>query len=209
MGIYRPSNRTLIGRPFFEQDPLTCARELIGARLQWGVHAGIVVETEAYDAEDDPACHTFFRPLARHFVENHPAGAAYVYLNYGMHWMLNALVKGTRSGFVLIRAIEPLRGVDAMMRRRGLERLTDLCSGPGKLTQAFGIDGGHHGVDLCRTARQGFHREKELPIIASSPRIGISKAVDLPWRFFAVGNPHVSSKRFHSRVVKRKRPDGR
>lgn len=181
----------------------------MGARLEWGVHSGLVVETEAYDAEGDPACHTFFRPIARHFVENHPPGAAYVYLNYGMHWMLNALVKGERTGFVLIRAIEPIRGIEAMKRRRGLDRLRELCSGPGKLTRAFGIDGSHHGADLCRTARQGFHREPNRPVVACSPRIGISKAIELPWRFFAEGNPHVSAGRFSGRVVKRKRPDGR
>src|SRR3989442_1494671 len=98
-------------RAFFQQDPLTCARELIGCELVWNECAGIVVETEAYAALDDEACHTFMRPSAREFVARHEPGAAYVYLNYGMHWLLNVLVKnGAQEGFVLFRALHPTRG---------------------------------------------------------------------------------------------------
>lgn len=150
-----------------------------------------MVETEAYDAEGDAACHTFFRPAARAFVENHQAGAAYVYLNYGMHWMLNALVKGQRTGFVLVRALEPVVGIDAMKKARGLEALHALCSGPGKLTRALGITGADHGKDLCTDPRQGFHAGAPGKISAS-PRIGISRAMERLWRFYATGNPHVS-----------------
>src|ERR1700755_1615048 len=108
---------------FFRRDPLSCARELIGAQLNWGRCAGIIVETEAYCAIGDEAAHTFVRPSARAFVEQHKAGAAYVYFSYGVHWMLNVLVKGRTNGFVLFRAIEPVRGIERMQRRRGTKDL--------------------------------------------------------------------------------------
>jgi len=181
----------MLPRKFFKQDPVTCSRELIGCLLQWDTLSGIVVETEAYDAEGDEASHTFFRPSARAFIERHQPGTAYVYFNYGMHWMLNALCKGPRLGFVLIRAIEPREGIESMQRARGIEDELQLCSGPGKLAQAFGITGAHHGMDLCADPRFAFHRGEKLKVV-SSPRIGISRAVDFPWRFYAEGNPHVS-----------------
>ena len=133
---------------FFRSDPLICARELIGARLNWGRCAGIIVETEAYCAVGDEAAHTFVRPSARTFVERHKAGTAYVYFNYGVHWMLNVLVKGKQDGFVLFRALEPVSGLELMRRRRGVEEVRQLCSGPGKLTQALDITGRHHEMDL-------------------------------------------------------------
>ena len=108
-----------LDRSFFQRDPVTCARELIGCTLRWRNCAGVIVETEAYGAVNDEACHTWSRPSAREFVARHPAGAAYVYFNYGMHWMLNVLVKGgSEDGFVLFRAIEPGEGIAAMTRRR-------------------------------------------------------------------------------------------
>ena len=134
---------------FFKRDPLTCARELIGTELIWDECSGVVVEVEAYAAIDDEAAHTFTRPSARSFIERNKAGAAYVYFNYGVHWMLNVLVKGEANGFVLIRALEPRRGIELMKRRRGVNDLRQLCSGPGKLTQAFAITGRHHEMDLC------------------------------------------------------------
>jgi DNA-3-methyladenine glycosylase len=109
----------VIPREFFTQSPVECARALVGCEIVWGNCRGLVVECEAYAAVGDPACHTFSRPSAREFVARHQAGAAYVYLNYGMHWMLNVLVKGgTEDGFVLFRAIEPTVGIAAMTRRR-------------------------------------------------------------------------------------------
>ncbi|MGD7653964.1 MAG: DNA-3-methyladenine glycosylase, partial [Verrucomicrobiales bacterium] len=144
---------------FFTRDPVTCSRELIGCHFHWHGAAGIIVETEAYDSADDPACHTWFRPSTRAFVESHPAGTAYVYLNYGVHWLFNILVKGPhRSGFVLFRALEPVSGIDAMRQRRPKIRHThQLASGPGKLTRALGIDGSAHGTRIllaphCRIA---------------------------------------------------------
>lgn len=181
-------------RTFFESSPLVCARGLIGTRLNWGPCAGIVVETEAYDTVDDPACHTFFRPSARAFVERHPAGTAYVYLNYGIHWLLNVLIKGRRRGFVLIRAIEPLAGLDGMAVRRGMSDNRKFCAGPGRLTQALGIDGTSHGFDLCADPEWGFRRRVGRPRIVADGRIGISAGVDLPWRFTLAGSRFVSRK---------------
>ena len=183
-----------VGRGFYQRDPVTCAHDLIGCRLQWGDRSGIVVETEAYDAEGDEACHTFFRPSAREFVAEHQVGTAYVYFNYGMHWMLNALVKGKREGFVLIRALEPLEGIEKMQRARKQTDIRNLCSGPGKLAQACGITGAHHGMDLCADPEFGFYYGEKLSV-RDSPRIGITRAVELPWRFYAESSPHVSGKR--------------
>jgi len=182
----------MLTREFFERSPLVCARALIGAELRWDGRAGIVVETEAYDAVGDEAAHTFFRPSARAFVARHQAGTAYVYLNYGMHWLLNVLVKGRRTGFVLFRAIEPTVGVEIMQRRRGVAALRKLCSGPGKLTQALAINGAHHGMDLCGNPEFAFHARRGRPHVATDGRIGISVAVDRPWRFTMAGSPFVS-----------------
>lgn len=192
MELYRPSYRTLIPSSFYERDPLICAREMIGALLVWDDGIARVVETEAYDAEDDEACHTLFKPSARRFVASHEPGTAYVYLNYGVHWMLNVLVGGARRGFVLFRAIEPLAGLESMRERRGDLPAARLGSGPGKLTQALGITGADHGWNLCADPRRGFHAPPEaLPVVADA-RIGITRAVHFPWRFTAAGHPHVS-----------------
>jgi DNA-3-methyladenine glycosylase len=190
----------MISRCFFQKDPVDCARALVGCRLRWGACTGIVVETEAYDTEGDAACHTAFRPGARAFVRNHGEGTAYVYFAYGMHWMLNVLVKGCREGFVLIRAVEPLRGLRAMRVARGVTRDSQLCSGPGKLTQAMGVTGAHHGLDLCRDPGFGFQACGEAGPVAASPRIGITRAAERPWRFHLVGNAHVSGSKQQNRI---------
>ena len=182
----------MLKRRFFERDPLICARELIGCGLYWGALSGIVVETEAYDAEGDGACHTASRPSARAFVTNYPAGAAYVYFSYGAHWMLNVLVKGARWGFVLIRALEPLDGVEQMKKARRTENLQQLCSGPGKLTQALGVMGHHNGKDLCVDPAFSFFKRPGSQKVEASPRVGITRSIERPWRFYAGGNPHVS-----------------
>ena len=189
----------MIERAFFQRDPVTCARELIGCELVWKGCAGIVVETEAYAAVNDAACHTFARPSARAFVEKHGAGAAYVYFNYGMYWLLNVLVKGGgEDGFVLFRAIEPVRGVAAMTRRRLAHRQTKLahprmlCSGPGKLALALGADGRDHGRDFCAGKTLGFRAPAEPVEVVADVRIGISKAAHLPWRFLLRDSAFVS-----------------
>ncbi len=196
----------MIGREFFQRDPVSCARDLVGCRLVWGEMSGIVVETEAYDAEGDEACHTFFRPSAREFVSRHEAGAAYIYLNYGVHWMLNVLVRGEREGFVLVRALEPVGGLDAMRKRRKQVVDVELCSGPGKLTRALGIGPADHGVDLCGDAARAFYPGEPVARVCATPRIGITRAVELKWRFIAEGNPHVSGPKRKGRVGPKSHP---
>jgi len=196
----------MIPRSFFERDPVTCARELIGCELVWNECAGIVVETEAYSVVNDEACHTFFRPSARKFVADHAPGQAYVYFNYGMYWLLNVLVKGgPEDGFVLIRALEPTRGISLMRKRRSSGRASQrtsqmetLCSGPGKLTIALGVDGCDHGRDLCGSRAFGFKSAGNTAVLASTSRIGISRATDLPWRFSVPGSCFISH-RHHGR----------
>lgn len=184
---------SIIGAPFFQRNPLTCAQGLIGAELIWGACAGRVVETEAYNAANDKACHTFMRPSARAFVERNRAGAAYVYFNYGMHWMLNVLVKGSENGFVLIRALEPLRGIMRMKKRRGIEDEKRLCSGPGKLTQALDVTDRHHEMDLCSDPRHCFVYGMSANVeVVADARVGISRSADRLWRFTLRGSEFVS-----------------
>ncbi len=178
---------------FFERDPLVCARELIGTELVWGKCSGVIVETEAYLTLLDEACHTFTRPSTRAFVERNRPGAIYIYFNYGVHWMLNLLVKGgERSGLILIRALEPRRGLALMKERRGLDDVRRLCSGPGKLTQALEITDRHHEKSICAGPRHCLlPREKEVRVVADA-RIGISRSKDFPWRFTLAGSEFVS-----------------
>jgi len=178
---------------FFQRDPVICARELVGNELIWGKCSGIVVETEAYLAENDEACHTFSRPSARNFVARNEAGAAYIYFSYGAHWMLNVLVKGKADGFVLIRALQPTRGIALMKRRRGVDDERKLCSGPGKLTQALDITDRHHGMDLCRDPCHCFRRASGATFdVVADQRIGISRSAHHPWRFTLRGSKFVS-----------------
>ena len=192
--------REMLPSSFFQLGPLVCAQKLIGCELRWHGCAGIIVETEAYLARNDEACHTFMRPSARAFIERHAPGSAYVYLNYGMYWLLNVLVKGgDEDGFVLIRALEPVRGTEMMLQRRrawarsgAAHSLYSLCSGPGKLTQSLGIDGSDHGRDLCVGHDIGFAPISKSVEVTADVRIGISKAAHLPWRFLLRDNPFVS-----------------
>ena len=183
----------IIHASFFRRDPVTCTRELIGANLIWGRCSGQVVEAEAYLAESDEACHTFSRPSARSFVERNKAGAAYIYFSYGAHWMLNVLVKGAANGFVLIRAVRPERGIELMKKRRGVDNERQLCSGPGKLTQAFAITNRDHEMDLCVDRRHCFAYggTENVEVVADS-RIGITRSAHHPWRFSLRGDPFVS-----------------
>jgi DNA-3-methyladenine glycosylase len=199
--VFPPSDREWLTRAFFKRDPVTCSRELVGCELVWGKCAGIVVETEAYAATNDEACHTWFRPSAREFIARHQAGSAYVYFNYGMYWLLNVLVKGgTEDGFVLLRALEPTRGIPLMTRRRLAHRRSPLahprmlCSGPGKLTVALNVDGRHHGRDLCGEKTVGFLSAPSASEIHADGRIGISRAQHLEWRFTLRDSPFVSVK---------------
>jgi DNA-3-methyladenine glycosylase len=182
---------------FFERDVRIVARDLVGVELVWHGCSGIIVETEAYAVEGDPACHTASRPSAREFVKTRPPGAAYVYFNYGMYWLFNLLVKGgERDGLILIRALEPRRGLEHMQSRRNREKVRELCSGPGKLAQALAIDGSHHGLPMVgrgKPAGCGFKKtDSAMHEVASDIRVGISQAVDFPWRFLSRHSPHVS-----------------
>ena len=183
---------------FFTRHPLACAIDLIGCELVWGHCRGVIVETEGYTALGDEACHTFLRRGAQRFVDDHPAGTAYIYLNYGIHWLLNVLVKHRETdGFVLVRAVEPTAGVPLMQERRKLTDPLKLCSGPGKLTQAFGIPATFHGSSLCRDETRAFHAAvpaRQTGEIVCDVRIGISRAAELPWRFLAAGSAGVSRK---------------
>ncbi|MDP1590524.1 MAG: DNA-3-methyladenine glycosylase [Prosthecobacter sp.] len=182
---------------FFERDVLIVARDLVGVELVWHGCSGIIVETEAYAVEGDPACHTASRPSAREFVKSKPPGAAYVYFNYGMYWLFNLLVKGgERDGLILIRALEPTKGLEHMQSRRRREKARELCSGPGKLAQALAIDGSHHGLPMAgrgKPAGRGLKAaDSSTHEVASDIRVGISQAVDFPWRFLSRHSPHVS-----------------
>jgi len=181
---------------YFERDVLTVAHDLIGVELEWQGCSGIIVETEAYAVEDDAACHTASRPSTREFVQKQPPGTAYVYLNYGMYWLFNLLVKGGgHDGLILIRALEPRRGIGLMQQRRNKQKLHELCSGPGKLGMALGITGEHHGTIMAgrrRPAACGLRHSGETSRVVTDIRVGISQAVDFPWRFLAADHPHVS-----------------
>lgn len=183
----------MIREDFFRRDPVNCARNLVGCELNWGECGGIIVETEAYNAVGDEACHCFVRPSTRAFVRRNRAGTAYVYFNYGVHWMLNVLVKGDENGFVLIRALEPTRGLALMKQRRGVDAEDQLCSGPGKLTQALAITKKDDEIDLCSDPRFCFRRvPTERALIMEDERIGIRRSAELPWRFTLGNNAHVS-----------------
>jgi len=179
---------------FFERDPLVCARELIGAGLVWGKCSGIVVEVEAYLGLNDEASHTFTRPSTRAFIERNRPGAVYIYMNYGVHWMLNLLVKGgERSGLILVRALEPRRGLSLMKARRKVDDVRRLCSGPGKLAQALDITKRHHEMSICADPRHCLLPSGEANVrVVADQRIGISRAKDFPWRFTLRGSEFVS-----------------
>lgn len=178
-------------RAFFERDVLVCARELVGCEMVHGECRGRIVETEAYAEFGDEACHTFLRRSAREFIANHSAGAIYVYQNYGIHWLFNILTKSPAgSGFVLVRALAPLSGLDLMRRRRGLEADGRLCSGPGKLTVAMGVGREWHGTDVFQ--ENGVRLEPGKSIVETDVRIGITKAADKLWRFLEKNSVWVS-----------------
>lgn len=183
-----------LSQDFFETDPLECARQLIGTTLIWGRCSGVVVESEAYLTENDEACHTFKRASTRSFVDRNEPGAIYIYLNYGMHWMLNLLVKGgPRRGLILIRALEPKTGIAFMKARRGTENLRGLCSGPGKLTQALEITNRYHEMSICDDSRcRLLPRQTEDIAVTADTRIGITRSAHFPWRFTLADCPFVS-----------------
>jgi DNA-3-methyladenine glycosylase len=182
-----------VDRSVFETDPLTCARSLIGCELVWGDAAGLIVETEAYAEHGDQASHTFLRRGTREFIGTYPPGTLYIYLNYGVHWLLNFLVKGGgANGFVLIRALEPTHGCRVMTRRRGISEIRGLCSGPGKLTQALSIDNEFHGQDFFSIRRAKLLARRHEISVEVDRRIGITKSAEFDWRFLLAGSDFVS-----------------
>jgi DNA-3-methyladenine glycosylase len=181
-----------LGRDFFDRSVREVARELIGCRLLFEGRGGTIVETESYE-RDDPACHAYVGLTERTRVLFGPPGRAYVYLSYGIHSLLNAVCEPeSEAAAVLIRALEPTDGLEGMRANRGPRPDTDLCSGPGKLTEALGIGLGQNDTDLSRDPFLLTAPEGERPEIVVGPRIGITKAIEQPWRFCAAGNPHVS-----------------
>lgn len=183
----------------FSVEPVACARNLIGTNFLWDGCGGVVAETEAYAEHGDEACHTFVRHRAREFVRNQPAGTIYAYLNYGVHWLFNVLTKHESSnGFVLIRAIEPRLGLDLMKARLNRENPKELCSGPGKLTQALEIGPDCHGTSIVSkkwsNCRGFFGWSTSSENIVADTRIGITKAADFEWRFLLKDSPFVSRK---------------
>jgi len=160
-----------------------------------GTTAGIIVETEGYLGPDDAACHSARGRTPRTEVMFGPAGHAYVYFTYGMHYCFNVVTR--EDGIpeaVLIRALEPLEGVELMKRRRGRQRLEDLASGPAKLCVAMGIDRASNGLDLCRSPLYVEDRGVQAAEVVWRPRIGIRAATEHLWRAYIAGNPHVSKK---------------
>jgi DNA-3-methyladenine glycosylase len=185
-----------VNRQLFATDPVSCARLMIGCELIWNQTGGLIVETEAYAEFGDEASHAFFRKGARAFIDAHREGALYVYLNYGVHWLLNFLAKSPQgNGFVLVRALEPRVGLDIMRRRRGLDSKESLCSGPGKLTEALGINGDSHGCDFFQMKSATLRPAVQPVAIEIDRRIGITRSKELDWRFLLVGSPCVSSRK--------------
>lgn len=175
---------------WLSQTPQELARRLIGATLTLDGVGGIVVETEAYDA-DDPASHSFSGPTARCSAMFGPVGRTYVYRAFGLHWCLNLVCGSRPGGAVLLRVLEPVEGVDQMIIRRGLIDIRRLAAGPGRLCQALGVDARHNNRDM--TALPFNLTLSPTPTQAvSGPRIGISKAVDQPWRYGLPSSPYLS-----------------
>lgn len=180
---------------FFERSVHEVARDLVGCRLFFDGCGGTIVETESYE-RDDPACHAHVGLTERTEVLFGPPGRAYVYLSYGIHSLLNAVAEPEgEAAAVLIRALQPTAGLERMRERRGGRPDAELCSGPGKLTEALGIGLRENDADLNRAPFLLLGPEGEPPEVVIGPRIGITKAVERPWRFCAAGSPFVSRPR--------------
>ena len=169
-------------QPFFARSVHYVASDLIGATLLFNGVGGRIVEVEAYH-HTDPAAHSFRGQTPRNQVMFGPPGFAYIYRSYGIHWCVNAVCEPAGSASaVLIRAIEPTHGIEAMRRRRGVDDVRMLCSGPGKLCEALGITIAHNGLPLSAPPFV-IQPRKATPEIVAGVRIGITKAVELPWRY--------------------------
>lgn len=201
---------TRLPREFFARDPRDVAVDLLGKVLvhdvagvpgaghSSGRRAGRIVETEAYCGSIDAGAHTYRGRTERNRTMFGPAGHLYVYFIYGMHWCVNTVCGEIDEGVaVLLRALEPIDGLDAMAAARGpaARRPRDLCSGPAKLARALGLDGTHDGADLCADGPVGVFDDDvrvDSSDIVTSTRIGLSKGSEHRWRWYVAGNPHVS-----------------
>jgi DNA-3-methyladenine glycosylase len=191
-------------RAFYSRPTRAVARDLLGCtlvrRLEGTRLSGRIVEAEAYIGERDLACHARVGKTPRTRVMYGPAGFAYVYFNYGMHWMLNVVTENEEfPAAVLLRAIEPLEGIEAMQRLRGGKELHSLCSGPARLTQALGITGEQNSLDLCQASSEvwvEYGTTSPRQSIARTPRVGIAQTPEpwrsKSWRYLIKGNPFVS-----------------
>jgi DNA-3-methyladenine glycosylase len=178
-------------RGFFDRSVHEVAPDLIGATFLVDGVGGVIVEVEAYH-HTDPAAHSFRGETSRNRIMFGPPGFAYVYRSYGIHWCVNFVCEGAGSASaVLIRAVEPTEGIEAMRRRRGLDDLRALCSGPGKLTEAMGITHAHNGLALD-AAPFALHARQDDAEVLTGMRIGITKAVELPWRYGLKGSRFLS-----------------
>jgi len=186
-----PKPGKLLRKAFFDRSVLEVAPDLIGATLLVGGVGGIIVEVEAYH-HTEPAAHSYNGPTTRNAVMFGPAGFAYVYRSYGIHWCVNFVCeKAGSASAILIRALEPTHGTAAMRRRRGTHDERSLCSGPGKLTEALGIAHTQNGLALDGPPFALYARPAKADIVAGI-RIGITKAVELPWRYGLRGSKFLS-----------------
>jgi DNA-3-methyladenine glycosylase len=191
----RPLNEQNLGhqlkRAFFARSVHQVASDLIGATLLVDGVGGTIVEVEAYH-HTEPAAHSFRGPTPRNRVMFGPPGFAYVYRSYGIHWCVNFVCeKEGSASAVLIRALQPSHGIPVMRRRRGLHDERSLCSGPGKLTEALGITDRHNGLALDAPPF-ALHARQNKPDIVAGVRIGITKAIELPWRYGLKGSKFLS-----------------
>jgi DNA-3-methyladenine glycosylase len=190
-GAKAPAPGEPLKRSFFARSVHKVAPDLIGATLLFNGTGGVIVEVEAYH-HTDPAAHSYNGPTPRNEVMFGPPGFIYVYRSYGIHWCMNFVCeKEGSAAAVLIRALEPTHGLTAMRRRRGLDDERALCSGPGKLTEALGITREHNGLALDAPPFALYARKGKVDI-ASGIRIGLTKAVELPWRYGLKGSKFLS-----------------
>ncbi len=200
----RGTRPTVLARDFYARRTLEVAEDLLGKvlvhRTREGITSGVIVEAEAYIGEDDPACHASLGRTPRNEPLFGPPGFAYVYLNYGVHYLVNAVTEADGyPGAVLIRALQPLDGIGLMKKRRAPDGRAidehDLCSGPGNLTRALGITIKDNRQDLSDSTLTIEDRGISVGAIATGPRIGIRVAVERPWRYWVEGHRSVSGHR--------------
>ncbi len=187
-------------RQFYKRDTVDVAKDLLGKllirKIGDAILAGKIVETEAYRAHDDPASHAFRGKTERNSAMFGEPGRAYVYFTYGNHFCLNVTARNhLPAGAILIRAVEPIKGIEIMLKNRQVSELTNIASGPGKLTKAMSITREQNGKDLCSYGELYLADSDSIEYkIGISSRIGIVRATDKLWRFFIEGNPHLSRK---------------